>query len=146
MSALYWLTAMIVFLLLEAVTVTIVSLWFAVGALAAIVVNLCGGPVWLQVTVFAVVSVVMLAALRPIAKAWLRPKARTNVDSVIGTEGYVIEPIDNIAATGRVKLGSMDWTARSADGAVIPAGALVRVKRIEGVKAFVSQVKEKTEV
>ena len=90
--------------------------------------------------------VVMLAALRPIAKTWLRPKARTNVDSVIGTEGYVIEPIDNIAATGRVKLGSMDWTARSADGAVIPAGALVRVKQIEGVKAFVSQVKEKTEV
>ena len=65
---------------------------------------------------------------------------RTNVDSVIGSRGYVTAPIDNISATGTVKLGAMEWTARSTDGAPIPAGALVRADKIEGVKVFVSVV------
>ena len=82
--------------------------------------------------------------LRPLAKKYLTPKiVRTNVDSVLDTQGLVLEEIDNIAALGRVKLGGMEWAARSTDGSVIPKDTLIRVDRVEGVKVFVSQVQEK---
>ena len=127
----------------QAGTVTLVSLWFAAGALAAMIVSLCAGPIWLQAVVFLAVSGVLLALLRPLVRRYVTPKAvRTNVDGVIGTEGYVTADIDNVRAVGSVKLGGMTWTARSTDGSVIPTGTLVKVDRIEGVKAFVTPVKE----
>lgn len=138
MYATVWLILMILFLIVEAATVTIVSLWFAVGSLAAAIAALLCGPLWLQVLLFAVVSAAMLAGLRPFVRKNLRPNlTSTNIDAVIGTQGYVLEDIDNLAATGRVKLGGMDWTARSVQNVIIPAGTLVRVARIEGVKVFV---------
>ena len=134
-----WAILAAVFLVLEAGTVALVSIWFAVGALAALVAAVLGAAMWLQVTVFLAVSVLLLALL------WkkVRTKAigtKTNVDSVIGTEGYVTEPIDNVSYTGRVKLGGITWAARSTSGAPIDAGTLVRVDRVEGVKVFVSPV------
>lgn len=141
MEATIWLVLMIVFLLVEAATVSMVSLWFAAGALAAAIAALSGGQLWLQTGLFIVVSGAMLACLRPFVRKNLRPKLKsTNIDAVIGTEGYVLEDIDNLAATGRVKLGGMDWTARSEANVPIPAGTLVRVTRIEGVKVFVETV------
>ena len=83
----------------------------------------------------------MLAALRPVARKHFTPKlTKTNVDAMVGKQGYVSVEIDNLNATGQVKLGAMEWTARSESGAVIPQGALVKVERIEGVKAIVSPV------
>ena len=141
--AFVWFAAILVFIMLEVSTVSLVSTWFAVGSLAALIVSLFSGPLWLQFVVFLVVSVALLAALRPLVRKYIKPKlVPTNVDSVIGSEGYVTEDIDNLSATGQVKLRGMFWTARSADSQPIPKGTLIRVDRIEGVKAIVSPVKE----
>lgn len=141
MDRIIWLVLMVVFLLVEAATVGMVSLWFAAGALAAMVTALLGGQLWLQTVVFAVVSALLLMALRPMAKKHFTPKLTpTNVDSVIGKEGIVTAPIDNVAATGTVKLGAMEWSARSTDGSPIPVGEQVRVDKVEGVKVFVTPV------
>ena len=138
-AAILWLTLMVVFLVVEASTVTLVSLWFAAGALAAMVSAMLGGAVWLQALVFLAVSTVLLTALRPLVRRYVTPKlTRTNVDSIIGTAGPVPVAIDNMAASGQVKLGAMVWTARSSSGDPIPEGTLVRVDKIEGVKVFVS--------
>ena len=142
-AAIVWFALMVVFLIAEGVCpFHLISVWFSVGALAAVVVSLLGGAVWLQVTVFLVVSAGLLIALWPISRKLLQPKAiRTNVDAIIGSQGYVTADIDNLTATGQVKLGAMEWSARSTTGDPIKAGTLVKVDRIEGVKAFVTEVK-----
>ena len=141
-AAVIWFILMVAFLVAEAACpVHLISIWFAAGSLVATIVSLLGGPIWLQVTLFLVVSGALLAALWPFVKKFLRPNVvKTNVDAMIGTTGYVTAAIDNVSAIGQVKLGAMEWTARSTDGAPIPAGTLVRVDRIEGVKAFVSPI------
>ena len=139
MAAIVWLVLMVVFLAAEASTVSMVSLWFAAGALVALLTALAGGPAWLQTLLFLAVSAGLLLALRPLVKKYLSPKlTATNVDSVVGSTGLVTAAIDNVSAVGQVKLGAMEWTARSTSGQPIPAGTLVKVDRIEGVKAFVS--------
>ena len=145
---LIWLGLVIVFLVVEAsCPIHLVSIWFAAGSLVALLVSYFHGPLWLQIAVFLVVSGVLLAALWPLTKKFLKPKlTATNVDSVIGSTGYVTAAIDNMAATGQVKLGAMEWSARSTDGSNIPEGTLVRVDRVEGVKVFVTEAKEKTSV
>lgn len=146
-AAIIWLVLMVVFLVVEASTVTMVSLWFAAGALAALVISLLGGAVWLQVVFFIVVSGILLALLRPLVRKYITPGVtKTNVDAVIGSAGYVTANIDNLSASGQVKLGTMVWTARSTSGEPIPAGTLVRVDKIEGVKAFVSPAEVKAGV
>lgn len=143
MYLIVWLVLMILFLIVEAQSVTMVSLWFAAGALGALIAELCGAELWLQIVIFFVVSVVLLASLRPIARKFFTPKiVKTNVDSIVGQTGLVTGDIDNITAQGQVKLGAMEWSARSTSGDVIPAGTLVKVDKIEGVKVFVSAVKE----
>ena len=138
-AAILWLVLTVVFLIAEAATVTVISLWFAAGSLAAMAAALLGGKIWLQVGVFLAVSAIALTALRPLVRKYLTPKlTATNVDSVVGSVGIVTIPIDNIAAAGQVKLNGMEWTARSTSGAPIPAGIRIRVDRIEGVKVFVS--------
>lgn len=145
-AAILWLVLMVAFLAAEASTVTLISLWFAAGALAAMVVSLLGGAVWLQTAVFLAVSVVLLLALRPLVRKFITPKVtKTNVDSVVGSTGLVTAPIDNVSATGQVKLGAMYWTARSTTGDPIDAGVKVTVDRIEGVKVFVTPVRENAE-
>ena len=145
-EAIFWLVAMVVFILAEAATVTLVSIWFAAGALAAIVVALLGGGLGLQVTVFLGVAALMLISLRGVVRKYIRPKlVRTNVDAIAGTTGVVITPINNVAALGRVKLGGMEWSARSTDGSHIPEGTLVKVDRVEGVKVFVSPAQQPVE-
>ena len=142
-----WLALMVVFLVTEAATVTMVSLWFAAGSLAALAASLLHAPVWLQVVLFLAVSALLLAALRPMARKHFTPKlSKTNVDAVVGSRGYVTADIDIVSATGTVKLGAMEWTARSTAGTVIPKGTLVQVDKIEGVKAFVTPVEVPAEV
>ena len=140
MDTYIWLALMVIFLIVEAAcAIHLVSIWFAVGSLVAMVVSLLSGPVWLQILLFAVVSGGLLACLWPFAKRFLKPQlTMTNVDSLIGSQGYVTADIDNVHAQGQVKLGGMEWTARSTDGSPIPVGTLITVDRIEGVKAFVS--------
>lgn len=138
-AAIIWLVLMVLFCVVEASTVSMVSLWFAAGSLTALIASLLNGPVWLQTVLFFVVSGILLAALRPLVRRFVTPKLTlTNVDSVIGSTGLVTVAVDNIAAEGQVKLGTMVWTARSTSGDPISVGTLVRVDRIEGVKVFVT--------
>ena len=138
-SAIIWLALMVVFLVVEGATVSLVSLWFAVGSLGALVADLLGAPEWLQMLLFLVRSSVLLACLRPFIKKFIKPKVTaTNTDSVIGSAGYVTEDIDNLSARGQVKLGGMFWSARSTSGALIQQGTKITVDKIEGVKVFVS--------
>ena len=141
MFGLLWLGLLVVFLLAEGATVALVSVWFAAGSLAALIAALLGSPFWLQLVLFVGVSVALLAMLRPWVRKYLRPRiSRTNVDAVVGSQGFVTEAIDNLAASGQVKLGAMPWTARSASGDPIPAGTKVSVDRVEGVKVYVTPV------
>ena len=138
-EAFFWLAAMVVFLTVEASTVTLVSIWFAAGSLGAIVVALLGGGLMLQVTVFLLLAILLLLSLRGIVRRHITPRiTKTNIDSIIGAACIVLTPIDNIAALGQVRLNGVEWSARSTDGTPIPAGTLVRVDRIEGVKVYVS--------
>ncbi len=138
-AAMVWFILLVVFLLAESITVTLISTWFAAGALAAMIVSLLGGPLWLQGAVFFVVSIALLLALRPVLQKHIKPKlVKTNVDSVIGAQGVVTARIDNIRYAGQVKLGAMEWTARSTSGEVLEEGTLIRVDRVEGVKVFVT--------
>ena len=138
-----WIVLMILFLLVEAASPALLSIWFAAGALGAAVTAMLRGPVWLQVLIFLIISAVLLAMLRPFVRKFVDPRiTRTNVDAVIGTVGAVTEPVDNLAASGRVKLGGMTWAARSRSGRPIPEGTAVRVEFVEGVKVIVSPVNE----
>lgn len=140
--AIIWLGLLVFFLVVEAACpLHLVSLWFAAGSLVALIVYLLQGPLWLQVTLFLLVSCALLIALWPLSKKYLTPKlTATNVDSVIGSTGLVTAAVDNVRAEGQVKLGAMEWTARSTSGESIPEGTLVKVDRVEGVKVFVTPV------
>lgn len=147
-AAVVWFVLMVAFLVAEAACpIHLISIWFAAGSLVATIVSLLGGPIWLQITLFLVVSAALLAALWPFVKKFLKPSVvKTNVDAIVGSTGYVTADIDNVSATGQVKLGAMEWTARSTAGALIKTGTLVKVDRIEGVKAYVSEVKVNAQV
>ena len=140
-AAFVWLGLVILFLIAEGATVSLVSLWFAAGAVVAMFAALLGAGAWLQTGLFLVVSGALLLMLRPIVRRYLVPKITpTNVDRLVGSTGLVTEAIDNVTASGQVKLGAMEWTARSTTGEDIPQGTLIRVDRIEGVKVYVTPV------
>ena len=140
---LIWLGLLILFGIGEAVTVGLTSIWFAAGALAALVATLLGGPLWLQVVLFIVISALCMLAIRPIAQKYFNSQVEpTNADRIIGQEAIVTEAIHNLQATGAVRIGGMVWSARSEDDSLIPAGKLVKVLRIEGVKVYVEEIKE----
>ena len=134
-----WIVLALGFLFVELETVALISLWFVVGALAALIACLLGAAIWLQVLLFALVTLLMLLLLRPFLRKFVEPhKIRTNVDAMIGKEAVVMEAIDNLAGTGTVKLEGKLWTARSANGSRIPAGMVVSIQSIEGVKVIVA--------
>lgn len=138
----FWLIAFFAFAVGEAVTVGLVSVWFAVGALAALFAAALGAVLWLQIAIFLGVSALALALFKPLSAKYLKPKqSPTNADRVIGAAARVTETIDNTQATGQVKACGQIWTARSAQDVVIPAGTDVKVLRIEGVKVIVEAIK-----
>ena len=133
-----WLVLMVLLLILEAATAGLTSIWFALGALAALIASLLRGALWLQLAWFLAVSVLTLWLTRPLALKYLNSRrVATNADRVIGAEAVVTEDIDNIAGSGAVHVDGHEWTARSGSGANIAKGAVVRVERIEGVKLIV---------
>lgn len=133
-----WIALVVVFLIVEAISAGLASIWFAAGAAVALVASFLSAPIWLQVVLFFVVSIVTLILTRPLARKYVNARTQpTNADMVIGNEATVTERIDNIAGTGTVSVGGRVWTARSAGGEVIEAGTLTKVKAIEGVKVLV---------
>lgn len=134
-----WAVLVVAFVVLEGVTIQLVSIWFAAGALAAFIASACKVSFLWQTIIFIAVSLVCLAATRPLVKRFMKnkPQQALNADRCIGAEAIVTEEINNLMSTGAVKVGGAVWTARSADGSVIPAGETVIIEKIEGVKVFV---------
>ena len=137
----FWVAAVVVFLIVEAVTAGLVSIWFVFGSLVALICAALGAAVWLQIFWFVIVSVATLVLTRPLVKRYVDSRSvATNADRSIGRAAVVTERIDNLAATGAVKLDGVVWTARSTDDAVaIETGERVTVRAIEGVKLIVER-------
>ena len=141
-----WLALLIVFAVLEASTVSLVSIWFMGGALTALIAALCGAEIWLQIILFFVVSIALLLCLRPLSKKLLKKrKVATNAYSNIGKTAVVTETIDNLRGTGAVKISGVEWSARSVDDSVLEKDAVVRILRIEGVKVCVERAEKEEE-
>ena len=133
-----WLAVVACSAAVEAATMALVSVWFALGALAAVFAAYLGADLAAQMTVFILVSLAALTAARPLARRFVDPHiVPTNADRLLGTAARVLEDIDNDTRSGAVFADGKTWTARSADGEVIPAGATVEIVRMEGVKLLV---------
>ncbi len=142
MYAIIWLAALVVLLIAEALTLGLTTIWFAGGALIALVAALVGANVWVQLGIFLAVSLILLIFTRPVALRYMNKSTlKTNVDSLAGEQGIVSETIDNLEATGKVKLNDVFWMARSEDGSIINEGTVVEIVRVDGVKLIV-KVKE----
>lgn len=134
-----WIFLAVLFLVIELVTVGMVSIWLVCGALVALVAAALGLPLWLQILLFLAVSGLCFALLYPRLKKMVSKNRRaTNADMVLGQTAVVTRRIDNIAGTGAVSVGGKTWTARSSTGIILEEGALVRVEEIQGVKLIVS--------
>lgn len=143
---LLWGAAAVVFFIIEAATISLAGIWFAIGAVCAMITALLGAPVWLQVVWFVLISVILLIATRPLAKKYVNGRRQpTNADRLLGQTVRVTERIDNIDGTGAAFADGKTWTARSEDDSIIEPGALVEVRRIEGVKLIVASEKAKQE-
>ena len=141
--AIIWLIVLVVCLVVEIATLGLTSIWFAGGALLALLIAMIGGPFWLQVLVFLVTSIVLLIFTRPIAaKYFNKNREKTNVNSKIGKQAIVTVTIDNLKGEGQIVTEGMEWTARSLDSTIIEEGSVVTIEKIEGVKAVVSIRKE----
>ena len=139
----FWLALFVILLIIEIITVGLATIWFAGGSMVALIVAAVGGPIWLQVILFFVVSFVLLFFTRPWAVKYLNPhKTRTNYEDAIGKTVRVTAKIDNIAETGTAVLNGQEWTARSeADDVVIPKDAMATVVAVSGVKLILKYEK-----
>ena len=135
-----WLGILVAAVVLELATAQIVSIWFAIGALAAFIAALVGvEQLWIQIVIFVMISAIAVAVTRPLVKKMINKKAEpTNADMVIGKTGIVTEKIDNLAPSGLVKVNGTVWTARTADDSVIEENEKVIIKEISGVKLLVT--------
>lgn len=136
-----WLIAMVILLIVEAMVPGLISIWFAIGALAALISALFHAPVWLQLVWFFAISILTLVLTRPLVKKYVNSRVTpTNADVVIGKDAVVTERIDNLHSQGAVMLDGKVWTARTEKEQVtVEAGETVRVLRIEGVKLIVEE-------
>jgi len=139
MEPIYWLIAVAVLLVLEILTLGLTTIWFAGGAFVAFIAGQCQAPLWLQIVLFLVVSIILLFFTRPIVEKHLNAnRTKTNVDSLAGKHGKVIEEIDNFNQTGKVMLDGMEWMARSEDANIrIMPETKVEVKEVKGAHIVV---------
>ncbi len=141
MNAIYWLILFVALLVIEIITLGLTTIWFAGGALAAFVVAILGDNIWVELTVFCVVSFFLLFVTRPAAVKWMnKGRARTNVDSLIGRTAVVTKAIRNLHGEGEVQLDGMTWTARTPeDSAELEEGKQVKILKVSGVKLIVAE-------
>ena len=139
MVLIFWMVILILCIVIEVLTLGLTTIWFAAGALVAIFAALLYAPIFVQVILFLLVSLTLLFFTRPIAvKYFNRDRVKTNVESMVGRQAIVTGEIDNVQATGQVTVSGQEWSARSWDDKVrIPAGAVVVVVAISGVKLIV---------
>ncbi len=140
MALIGWIIATIVLMVIEASTVNLVSVWFAIGTFAAAIVAAFGGGYVLQIVVFVVISVLVLIFTKPVVKKMREKNAQaTNADRIIGKEAEVTEEIDPISGSGQIKVLGQTWSAKAEGNLTVSKKARVRVLRIEGVKAVVKE-------
>lgn len=134
-----WTVLLVVLIAIEIATMGLTTIWFAAGALVATIAAACNAPLFVQIALFLIVSVLMLVFTRPVAvKYFNKDRVKTNVESLVGQKGIVTGEINNLKGCGQVTLNGMEWTARSVlQGCVIPEGSVVVVKEIHGVKLIV---------
>ena len=133
-----WLCLAIVLVIIEALTVGLFCIWFAIGALGALLAAKLGLDLWIQLVVFAALSALALFLVRPLLTRFLHVRRTpTNADRILGRTARVTQDIDNVAGRGQVNVAGQVWSARSESGTPVPAGTQVRILRIEGVKVFV---------
>ena len=138
MSVIFWAVAVVAFVILELATVGLASIWFALGALCALIAALLGAQLWLQIVWFAIVSIATLLLTRPLAKKYINSRTMaTNADRVIGCRAVVKERIDDLTGTGAVLADGKMWSARTVDGSAVEPGEIVTVREIRGVKLIV---------
>ncbi len=139
MNVTTWLVIAVILIVIELITVSLTSIWFAIGAICSAFCTLFTDNLWPQLIVFIAVSVILFIFTRPFAMKHLHlGKEKTNIDSIIGQQAVVTETIDNIKGTGHAKINGLDWTARSVDEtAILPKDSVVTVKEVRGVKLMV---------
>ena len=141
MLTIFWLILVAVMLVIEIFTMGLTTIWFSLGAVAAAIAAGLGAPLWVQILLFTVVSVVIMILVRPFAlKVMDRNRTKTNIDEVIGKQAEVIEPIDNQKEQGNVRFRGVEWMARSVDGSTVAAGDVVTVEEVSGVKLLVKKL------
>ena len=135
---LVWLILAVILGVAEAVTISLISIWFGIGAVAAIIPAYFGVPIWGQILVFLVVSAIAFAFTKRFFKDIVKVKKQpTNSDSLIGTDGIVTAEINNLEGTGKVYISGLTWSAKSLNGEDIPEGAVVTARKIEGATLVV---------
>ena len=134
-----WLVALVTFVVIEIATMGLTTIWFAGGALIALILAMLNISFYIQMGTFLVISIVLLVSTRPLAvKFFNQERVKTNVDSIIGKQAIVLTEINNLKGEGQVSLNGMEWSAKAyEEGCMIPAGAVVEVKEIRGVKLIV---------
>ncbi len=144
MAAIYWLIGFVVLLGIEAATMALSTIWFAGGALVAFVLALFGVNTQVQLSVFVIVSFILLFFTRPFAMKYVnRYTVKTNTESLIGKYARVTAEINNLEGKGAAVLSGQEWTARALeDDCIYPVGVMVEVKDIRGVKLIVSRKQE----
>lgn len=136
-----WLLLLIVFIIVELITMGLTTIWFAGGAVLAIILAMLQVPLAIQVAVFLIASILLLIFTRPIAvKYFNKDRLKTNVEGLVGRQAVVISEIDNLNGIGQIQVSGQEWSARTVeDGIVIPVGEVVVVKAISGVKLIVEK-------
>lgn len=147
MEPLCWLLLAAIFIVIEIITLGLTTIWFAGGAFIAALTGLVGANLYIQVALFLIVSIVLLILTRPLAMKYLDSKTeKTNSEALIGQRAVVTQKINNLDATGQVKAGGMEWTARAKEeGTIIPEGEIVTILEIQGVKLIVEPTGQKKE-
>lgn len=143
----YWLILFVVLLVIEIITLGLTTIWFAGGAIVAFVASVLGAPLWIQIVLFFLVSILLLFVTRPIALKYLNAnRTKTNAESLIGKIGVVTAEINNLRGEGSVIINGQEWTARTVENSqTIEKDQLVIVKEISGVKLIVEQKREEKE-
>lgn len=139
MEVISWMVLLVLLVVVELATMGLTTIWFAAGALVATIAAACNAPLFIQIALFLIVSVLMLVFTRPVAmKYFNRDRTRTNAESLIGRKGIVTGEINNLKGCGQVTLNGMEWTARTvAEDCTVPEGSVVVIRAIRGVKLIV---------
>ena len=136
-SSIIWLIIFLITLIIEGLTVGLVSIWFSIGSIGAFITTYFTDSIIIQLVVFVFVSLISLLVTRPISKKFLvKEKVNTNCNALIGEIGIVKEDISK-TKVGTIKVKGQIWSALNSDKGIIKKDSEVEVLSIEGVKLIV---------